>query len=603
MFTSKMKLTLLVLMLVLAALVALGGASYVRASASPQADLAPCSSPPPPVRTITVVGQGSVFMQPDVAHTLIGVQVSDPDIKTAGQKAQKTIEAVKKALIAQGVAEKDIQTADYSIHMQDDEVRAMMRAQGTKPKSPSGYVVRAAISVNIRDVDKVGDVMAAAIEAGANDIYGISFSAENPDKVMAEARAKAAADARARAQELAALHGVDVGDVISISEVINGAPPMFIEKSVGLGGGGGFAPGQLQVSARLQVVYAIRSQSDASSGEASEIAPPAPVTEEEPPAANDEDAGQGAPATPGAGSAAEVTRVVVSGGPELQGDARLLTIVGDDPELLRRFVSAWFATETSPFAPQETNPKLLLGKLPKDLPLPAKAFAGFDVLGALEQGGELGETILLASNEKAESALATLDQRLLDAGLTKPLNALGLEGGFGFDAAQAPDIYCNEKDGSWLMLSGNALADDGTVVRMEIYRGDEMQPDSPCNTPALDETPPEFQLLPPLKAPANARVMSEGAGGGPGNFYQSATVSTSLNLRKLDDHYQQQLQDAGWELLGSDRTKALAWSEWELKDKKGRSWIGSLLIAKRFSQEDSYLMMLRVERAAETNKP
>ena len=585
MFSSKMKMTLPILALILAVTV---GAFFVtpraQATTPEPTTLAPCYTPPPPLRTITVVGRGSVFMQPDVAHTLIGVQVADPDIKIASKKAQETIAAVKKALVDQGVAEKDIQTADYSIHMQmDDEVRAMMRAQGETPTSPHSYYVRTALSVTIRDVEKVGDVMAAAIEAGANDIYGISFSAENPEEVMAQARKMAAEDARARAEELAALHGVTVGDVISISEVISGNMPLVVEKTVAMGGGGGFASGQLQMSAQLQVVYAIQSESDT------------PTVLSAPPESEKMvDATPPSEVTP----INEVNKVTISVVPDMQNEAKPLIIEGDDPDLLRRFVSYWFASEALPFMPQEANPRLVLGQLPEDLPLPADVFKGFDVLGVLDQGAELGESILLATQEDAQTALDALAQQLKAAGLQEPANALGMMGGFGLDAASIPTLYCNEKDGSWLTVTANSLGEEGAVVRVDIEHPDGLMGGSPCDTPKAEEFPLGAQLLPPLEAPADARVITDSAGGGPDNFYQSAIIYTSLTMRDLASHYQEQLEKAGWELVGSDNTKAIAWSEWELQDEKGNPWIGSLLIVKRFAKEDSYVITVRVERSA-----
>ena len=122
------------------------------------------------------------------------------------------------------------------------------------------YHVSNNVTVTIRDLAKAGDVLQAAIDAGANNIYGVNFSVGNPDPVMAEARRKASEDARARAQELAALHGVEVGEVVSISEVIDGnvVPLESINARLAAGGGvGQIAPGELEMTARMQVVYAI----------------------------------------------------------------------------------------------------------------------------------------------------------------------------------------------------------------------------------------------------------------------------------------------------------------------------------------------------------
>jgi uncharacterized protein YggE len=80
------------------------------------------------------------------------------------------------------------------------------------------YHVNNNVSVTIRDLAKVGAVLDAAIEAGANSIYGVSFSVAEPEKLEAEARGKAIANALAKAKELAQLNGVEVGAVVSVSD-------------------------------------------------------------------------------------------------------------------------------------------------------------------------------------------------------------------------------------------------------------------------------------------------------------------------------------------------------------------------------------------------
>jgi hypothetical protein len=119
------------------------------------------------------------------------------------------------------------------------------------------------IQVTIRDLDTVGDVLDAAVEAGANNVWGVSFGLDNTDALEEQAREKAVADARARAESLAKLNGVTAGDVIAISEVIGSGPsPMYAEAAAyrGLGGGGGapVEPGELTFSTQVQVIYGIR---------------------------------------------------------------------------------------------------------------------------------------------------------------------------------------------------------------------------------------------------------------------------------------------------------------------------------------------------------
>jgi hypothetical protein len=215
----------------------------------------PAAAAPSLPRTITVLGEGTVATQPDVAQIQVGVEVKGDNAQEASAEAAETMDAILAALAKAGVATKDIQTTGYNIW-----VEQRMGPDGATTDEVI-YHVGNSVSVTVRDLDSVGDVLDASIAAGANSVFGVTFSVDDPDEVMAEARGLAAEDALARAEELAGLHGVALGEVVSVSEVINGMPvPMLdsVNASMGLGGGAGpISPGELEMTARLQVVYAI----------------------------------------------------------------------------------------------------------------------------------------------------------------------------------------------------------------------------------------------------------------------------------------------------------------------------------------------------------
>jgi uncharacterized protein YggE len=106
----------------------------------------------------------------------------------------------------------------------------------------------------------VTTVLGAAIEAGANNVNSVNFNLSDPEQLLSEARSLAVENAHTKAEELAALNGVEIGEVVSVSEVIGGVTPVFNEFSAaGIGGGGGpLLPGDVEVSVRLQVTYAIQ---------------------------------------------------------------------------------------------------------------------------------------------------------------------------------------------------------------------------------------------------------------------------------------------------------------------------------------------------------
>jgi uncharacterized protein YggE len=207
-------------------------------------------------RTITVVGEGTVKIKPDIAKANIGVEVIESTVKEASKGARDTMEAVLEALKQQGVGEKDIQTSGFSVWTE--------RPYGSEgPADELLYHVSNQVAVTIRDLDTVGTVLGSAIEAGANNIYGVTFSLADPSQVESSARKEAVADAQAKAKELATLNGVEVGDVVSVSEVIGsgGYYAGGIREaalSAGMGGGGGpISPGELELTLQLQIVYTV----------------------------------------------------------------------------------------------------------------------------------------------------------------------------------------------------------------------------------------------------------------------------------------------------------------------------------------------------------
>jgi uncharacterized protein YggE len=208
-------------------------------------------------RTITVVGEGKVSAQPDTAQANIGVEIVNSDIKQATSEATDTMQAVLNALKEQGVAEKDIQTSYYNVWVE----RPYTGPDSPQPVAPL-YHVNNNVSVTIRDLNKVTNILGAAIEAGANTINGVTFSLADPAKLRSEARQKAVDDALVTARELAALNGVEVGEVVSVSEVISNGAYFVSEQAAaaqGLGGGGGpISPGEVEIQSQLQVTYAIK---------------------------------------------------------------------------------------------------------------------------------------------------------------------------------------------------------------------------------------------------------------------------------------------------------------------------------------------------------
>jgi uncharacterized protein len=231
--------------------VAIGGANLAQAQAP---------SPAAGVRSVTVVGEGSVSIEPDIARANIGVEVVQATVQEAVAEAREVMEAVLAALEEAGVAAEDIQTSGYNIWA-ERHFGEMTRSNEEQVR----YRVSNNVTVTIRNLEEVSAVLDAAIDAGANNVYGVSFSLDDPTTIESEAREKAVENARTKAEELAGLTGTEVGAVISISEVIGQGGGYFggnfaASARDGLGGGGAgpIAPGQLRLTMQLQITYELQ---------------------------------------------------------------------------------------------------------------------------------------------------------------------------------------------------------------------------------------------------------------------------------------------------------------------------------------------------------
>ncbi len=210
-------------------------------------------------QAITVVGEGSVAVEPDIAVANIGVQVANADVRAASDEAEEIMNAVITAIQEQGVAEEDIQTSGFSIFAEF----APVNPAAEQPQTPL-YRVSNNVNVTIRALDQVATILDAAIGAGANNIFGVNFSVDDPSQAAAEARAEAIDNAGQKAQDLAELTGLQLGNVVSVSEIIGSRGGFYASTGLapasqaGLGGGGGpIAPGQLNVNVQLEVVYGV----------------------------------------------------------------------------------------------------------------------------------------------------------------------------------------------------------------------------------------------------------------------------------------------------------------------------------------------------------
>jgi hypothetical protein len=207
-------------------------------------------------RTITVIGEGRIKAKPDTVQINIGVEESAATVKEAADKTDEVMTKLMSVLEKQGITDKDMQTSNYSVYAERPYVEPGM------PQGEAIYRFSNNITVMVRDLTKVESILSASIEAGSNNIYGATFGISDQTKLKAEGRKEAVAAAKAKAQELAELNGVTVGEVVSISEVIAPNAGLYnspVMTANGMGDGGGpISPGELEIIVQLQITYAIQ---------------------------------------------------------------------------------------------------------------------------------------------------------------------------------------------------------------------------------------------------------------------------------------------------------------------------------------------------------
>jgi uncharacterized protein YggE len=210
-------------------------------------------------RILSVNGSASVTSAPDVAYVSIGVHSESEEAADAVAKNNSQVAAIVESLKALGVAEVDIQTSGFNIYPQDEWSPEGERT-GTR------FIVDNTVRVTVREIDAIGDILGKAVEAGANNIYGIQFDLEDKSELVAEARQQAVENAREQAEELAGAAGVSLGDIQSINYYSSVPAPIYDNKvAYGVGGAAmaesaavPVSPGQLTISADVSLTFEIR---------------------------------------------------------------------------------------------------------------------------------------------------------------------------------------------------------------------------------------------------------------------------------------------------------------------------------------------------------
>lgn len=205
---------------------------------------------------ISVTGTGSVTVVPDIGVLNIGVEVTADTVAAARADAADAMDAIRDSLEANGVEDRDIATQFFNIFPQ-------YRFRDEEAPTITGFTVNNQVTIKVRDIDRLSETLDDAIDAGGDAVRvnNVSFAVDEPEQFFDEAREKAVTDARERAEQLADLAGVELGDPLSISESRGGGASPFPELAFADSGRGGstpIAPGEGEITLSVSVLYAVR---------------------------------------------------------------------------------------------------------------------------------------------------------------------------------------------------------------------------------------------------------------------------------------------------------------------------------------------------------
>lgn len=172
---------------------------------------APAAAQDPGPSLVTTTGTAVVERAPDRAFVTVGVEARAPQTVTAREKVAVAMTAIQSALKALGIPDTAIRTSALNVN-QDWEYLPQGR------RNLRGYVVSNQIEVRVDDIAKVTAVIDGAIGAGANVIHGVRWDVKDRASLEREALQRAYADARARAEVIAAASGRKLGAVYAAQE-------------------------------------------------------------------------------------------------------------------------------------------------------------------------------------------------------------------------------------------------------------------------------------------------------------------------------------------------------------------------------------------------
>lgn len=199
---------------------------------------------------IIVTADGVVESPPDFAIIQLGVSVQDKTADKVYQQTNETVNNIIDALQKLGVKKDEIKSVDFGFSPQYDYSNGKQQF--------IGYQMRHNLSVQVKKIENIGNIIDHAMFAGANTVTQISFGFQDPEKLKSQARIKAIDAAGKKAKEIADAANIKLGKILQISEYSYPYEGRTVETAAMGGGGAVIAPGTSSVHASVTIRYEIQ---------------------------------------------------------------------------------------------------------------------------------------------------------------------------------------------------------------------------------------------------------------------------------------------------------------------------------------------------------
>lgn len=518
-------------------------------------------------QTILVVGYGNTRIDANIAHVHLGVEAVDTSVIAANRAVRRDMQRVLAALAMQGVVDGDVTTFGYNVNIERYYPDYERDDPGTVPLFPAPneeirYRMVHQIQVELRDLDKLTDLLDAAAQAGGDNlyIYGTDFLYEDPTSLEPAAREKALDDAQAKAEDIARLAGVELGRLLTISELTQGTTSYWDTYVPALW------PRQIQFYMQLQVSYAIGDAYTATPASASSV-----VT---------------STAMMTATSPTTMTHAITDA--DTGADLDTVTIYGGDEETLREFLRQYFLQS---FAPEpDANTSIYVGALPPDLPFTLTLPANLEIVGSVVSAGENANSQLMFTHDgDVTDTVAALRRQLENLGYRQP----AAHSGEVFQSQPSSYIpMCNPEGTLSVMVNGRNLRDGTGIVRIFT---NALPVDTGACGQAQSNVQDDYQhVMPSLAAPEAIAVFSSGSSSDGDSLEASIRFTGDTTIAALAEHYNAELEAAGWQQIDASQTEDVAWSGWS-KEQEGQQYAATFTIVRNGGDDGRFEATLRVE--------